>query len=112
MKRHVINLSSLDGKNGFRLDGTLAYDSSGSMVSDAGDVNGDGFDDLLVFAPGATYPGITYVVFGKSSGFSAASDLTSIDGSNGFRLIKMEPSRFFLVQPVVRGMSTAMASTM
>ncbi|TXI16783.1 MAG: hypothetical protein E6Q62_10780 [Nitrosomonas sp.] len=94
MKRHVINLSSLDGKNGFRLDGTLAYDSSGSMVSDAGDVNGDGFDDLLIFAPGATYPGITYVVFGKSSGFSAASDLTGIDGSNGFRLIKMEPSRF------------------
>ncbi len=91
----IINLSSLNGRNGFRLDGTLTYDMSGGIVSGAGDINGDGLDDLLIFAHGATYPGITYVVFGKSSGFSAASDLTSIDGSNGFRLVKLEPSRFF-----------------
>jgi hypothetical protein len=29
--------------------------------------------------------GSSYVVFGKASGFSATMDLSSLDGSNGFR---------------------------
>ncbi|SFF14661.1 integrin alpha [Nitrosomonas sp. Nm166] len=85
----TINLSSLDGSNGFRLDGVAAYDFS-SRVSNAGDVNGDGFDDVIIGAPGADpngrYSGSSYVVFGKASGFDAALDLASLDGSNGFRL--------------------------
>ena len=46
-----LNLSSLDGSNGFRLDGVAEYDFSGFSVSGAGDVNGDGFDDLIIGAP-------------------------------------------------------------
>ncbi|MBP7112836.1 MAG: FG-GAP repeat protein [Nitrosomonas sp.] len=86
----IINLSSLDGSNGFRLDGMAADDLSGRSVSDAGDVNGDGFDDVIVGAfradPNGSYSGSSYVVFGKASGFSATMDLSSLDGSNGFRL--------------------------
>ncbi len=37
--------------------------SSGGSVSTAGDVNGDGFDDLLIGAGGESY-----VVFGKQEG--------------------------------------------
>ena len=48
-----LDLSALDGSNGFRLDGIDAYDYSGRSVAGAGDVNGDGFDDLIVGAPGA-----------------------------------------------------------
>ena len=85
-----INLSSLDGTNGFRLDGVTAYDNSGRSVSDAGDVNGDGFADVIVGALGADpngdASGSSYVVFGKTSGFDPAMDLSSLDGSNGFRL--------------------------
>ena len=87
----TLNLSSLDGNNGFRLDG-VAYDFSGISVSDAGDVNGDGFDDLIVGAPGAniesgtTNYGATYVIFGKPAGFDATLDLSNLDGNNGFRL--------------------------
>ena len=81
-----INLSSLNGINGFRLDGVAKLDYSGVSVSTAGDVNGDGFDDLIVGARGAGPNGSSYVVFGKASGFSAAMDLSSLDGSNGFRL--------------------------
>jgi hypothetical protein len=86
----TMDLSSLDGSNGFRLDGEAAYDYSGYSVSNAGDVNGDGFDDLIVGAPRADSngdrSGSSYVVFGQSSGFSATMDLSSLDGSNGFRL--------------------------
>ena len=71
---------SLDGTNGFRLDGIDAYDYSGQSVSGAGDVNGDGFDDLIVGAPGADpggrcYAGESYVVFGGN--FTGAVDASS-----------------------------------
>ena len=48
----IIKLSSLDGSNGFRVDGESEFDNLGRSVSGAGDVNGDGLDDLLVGAPG------------------------------------------------------------
>ncbi|MBX9736051.1 MAG: integrin alpha [Phycisphaerales bacterium] len=84
MATRSINLSSLNGSNGFRLDGVSAGDRSGWSVSNAGDVNGDGFDDVIVGALGASAvpygegSGPSYVVFGKASGFSAAMDLSSL----------------------------------
>ncbi len=85
-----MELSSLNGNNGFRLDGAAKYDFSGSAVSSAGDINGDGFDDLIIGAwgsdPNGYYSGSSYVVFGKASGFDAQIDLSSLDGRNGFRL--------------------------
>ena len=49
-----LDSSALDGTNGFRLSGAAAYDNSGRAVSTAGDVNGDGVDDLLIGAPRPT----------------------------------------------------------
>ncbi len=46
-----LDLSTLNGSNGFRLDGIDADDFSGKSVASAGDVNGDGVDDLLIGAP-------------------------------------------------------------
>ena len=86
----AIDLSSLNGTTGFRLNGVSSSDDSGESVSSAGDVNGDGFDDLIVGAPdgddNGSNAGESYVVFGKSSGFSSAIDLSSLNGTNGFRL--------------------------
>ncbi|MDO8341799.1 MAG: hypothetical protein Q7T48_01240, partial [Cellvibrio sp.] len=86
----TLELSSLDGSKGFRLDGEATGDYLGWSVSKAGDVNGDGFDDLVVGAYRADsngyYSGSSYVVFGKASGLSATMELSSLDGSNGFRL--------------------------
>ena len=86
----TLNLSTLNGSNGFRLDGVAQGDALGKMVSGAGDVNGDGFDDVIVgaflFGPKGNYSGSSYVIFGKAAGFSAAMNLSSLDGENGFQL--------------------------
>ncbi len=87
----TLELSSLDGSNGFVLNGAAAGDNSGRSVSAAGDVNGDGVDDLLIGANGAdpngNYSGASYLVFGASGvGSSGTLELSSLDGSNGFVL--------------------------
>lgn len=75
-------------KRGFRIDGAAAGDQVGTSVAGAGDVNGDGFADLLVGAPSAgnnsrAYSGSTYVVFGSSR--SANVDLQAL-ATLGFRI--------------------------
>ncbi|MFO1351416.1 MAG: integrin alpha [Gammaproteobacteria bacterium] len=49
----VLELSALNGVNGFKLSGVAANDVSGRAVSGLGDVNGDGRADLLIGAYGA-----------------------------------------------------------
>ena len=89
----VISLSTLDGGNGFRIDGVAAADFSGRAVSAAGDVNGDGIDDLIVGArsadpSGNPDSGSSYVVFGRAAGdtFAATLALSGLNGDNGFRI--------------------------
>ena len=80
----------LDTDNrGFAINGEAAGDRSGASVSNAGDVNGDGFDDLIVGASGASPNGSgsgkSYVVFGKADGKAVSlSDVAS--GIGGFAI--------------------------
>ena len=46
--------------NGFKLDGENNDDYSGYSVSAAGDINGDGYDDLIIGAHG--YPEVAIKV--------------------------------------------------
>ena len=86
----ILNLADLDGLNGFRIDGVAAFYFSGDSVSSAGDINGDGIDDLIIGAPGADPNGRTsgssYVVFGSGGGFSSTLNLSTLNGLNGFRI--------------------------
>jgi len=58
--------SSLKQEEGFRLNGVSPYSQFGKAVSGAGDVNGDGIDDIIIGVPLAeNRAGKAYVVFGK-----------------------------------------------
>ncbi len=86
----TFDLATLDGTNGFRIDGEAAGDRSGGTVASAGDFNGDGITDLLIGAGGVAangpYAGAAYVIFGSSSGFATTLQLSALDGHNGFRI--------------------------
>lgn len=86
-----LELSSLNGSNGFVIEGVAAFDKLGLSVSDTGDVNGDGLDDVIIGAFAAAvgpsgFAGKAYVIFGKNSqsNFNSTFDLTTLDGDNGF----------------------------
>lgn len=87
-----IELSDLDGSNGFKINGEFVSDQSGSSVSDAGDVNGDGFQDLVIGAPqakpnGQNSEGRVYVIYGGLNvGAGGVMNLTALNGTNGIKL--------------------------
>ena len=92
----VVDVSTLDGSNGFVLNGinggtTGSGDMAGYSVAVVGDVDGDGYDDLLVGARladagGNADAGQAYLVYGGAGGFSATLDLQALDGNNGFTI--------------------------
>jgi len=60
-------------------------DRSGYSVSGAGDVNGDGYEDILIGAysdeDGGALAGQTYLILGKSSGWAMYTNLSNADAS-------------------------------
>ncbi len=92
----TINLNTL-GSAGITIFGASADDQAGASVSGAGDVNGDGFDDLIIGAPFAdaagnlkSEAGESYVIFGGNSftgsvthlGTTASETLTGTSAVN------------------------------
>lgn len=91
----VVDLNDLangDGTQGFVLRGIDVGDEAGLSVGSAGDINGDGYGDILIGSPdasrdGQSRSGDAYVVFGKASGYASEIDLVDLasgDGSDGF----------------------------
>jgi len=84
------DLATLNGSNGFKIIGAAAGDLAGSSVHDAGDINGDGYSDIVIGAPHAdphgADSGAAYVIFGKAGGFGSSIDLSALDGINGFKM--------------------------
>lgn len=66
------------------LDRQLSLQYTGNPLSSAGDVNGDGYDDVLVGSPtaGAVSQGHTYLVFG-GAGLPGRVNLTESDDVSG-----------------------------
>ncbi len=67
--------------------GNAAGDQFGTAIAAAGDVNGDGYGDLLIGAPGVSNnQGVVYLYFGSAGGLGMFSDVTLSGTSGSFGL--------------------------
>ncbi len=87
-----VRLASL-GDKGFEIRGAIAGDQVGGAVSAAGDVNGDGYADILVGAAyddtGGTNNGAAFLIYGGQA--TGTVDLGSL-GTGGLRIIGDRPA--------------------
>lgn len=77
-----IALATLTPAEGFRLTGESSLRDAGSTVSGAGDVNGDGRDDILIGAPDGGN-GRAYLVYGPSAPVTSPIDLGALTAAQG-----------------------------
>ena len=86
-----ITLKNLALPQGIKILGANSGDNSGWAVSGAGDVNNDGYDDIIIGARYAnplerTNAGVTYLIFGKSDGFTNL-DLRNLALPQGIKIL-------------------------
>jgi hypothetical protein len=82
------------GSGGFAIYGGTSQNNNqanlGASVASAGDINGDGYEDLIIGAPGdATlypYAGSAFVLFGHAGPTLFSLNLGSLNGTNGFHI--------------------------
>ncbi|MFQ5600867.1 MAG: FlgD immunoglobulin-like domain containing protein [Candidatus Krumholzibacteriia bacterium] len=84
-----ISPAMLDGSNGLVIQGATRFENLGESVSDAGDINDDGIEDLVMGASharpdGKFGAGTACVVFGSDGAFPASLSVSTLDGTNGF----------------------------
>jgi len=76
-----LDVSALDGTDGVTIIGSDTFTVNGRVKS-AGDVNGDGFDDLLLQDDGATTDApVFYLVYGTDDDFGATFDISTAPAS-------------------------------
>jgi hypothetical protein len=83
-----IDLATITSFQGFSISGANIGDGCGYSASNAGDVNGDNIDDIIIGAPYATGGkdyGMSYVIFGTTNGFSDI-DLATLTSTQGFSI--------------------------
>jgi hypothetical protein len=84
-----LNVSSLNGINGVLFEGA-GISTLGRQALYAGDINGDNIDDFMISTINGSQNGASsgsvYIIFGSSNAWGATFDLTTLDGSNGFRI--------------------------
>lgn len=90
-----IDLSTFtSGTGAYKLFGAAGSANLGVTVGAAGDVNGDGIDDIIIGSSGATASGratagITYVIYGQDQVTATFADIdlsTFTTGSAGIRI--------------------------
>ncbi|MCT4635319.1 MAG: integrin alpha [Rickettsiales bacterium] len=88
-----LNVGSILETQGFSITGGSSYDYFGTTLSAAGDVNGDGYDDIIIGVPSSSSgDGKAYVVFGKASGFSDVN-VNALSSTERFTIYGAQDSR-------------------
>lgn len=77
----TILLDELPASAALQVGGASEGDALGAAVCGAGDLDGDGFEDLLIGAPGRGVGGSVYIIFGRGD-FTSSPDVASPDGSS------------------------------
>lgn len=85
------DLLTLNGSNGFRLDGSLQGENRGHTASSCGDFNGDGFDDVAI---GARENDVAYIWYGHAGEYVAHSTLANMAAGQGFRVTVSYPDQY------------------
>ena len=80
-----ISPSWLDGTKGFKTS-SFPGDRPSYNVGAAGDINNDGYQDILIGNWDSSNPAVSYCLFGKGSPFSPLVDLISLNGTDGFSI--------------------------
>ena len=94
---HPIDLGDVGGVvDGVRIDGKKG-DVAGAVVSGAGDINGDGFSDLLLGASGGGETGKAYLLYGSATGIGTAGslNLNALGADDGFQVLGIVPNDQF-----------------
>jgi hypothetical protein len=81
----AFDLNTLNGTNGFSINGLNAGEELGASISGVGDFNGDGYEDFLIGTVDSSF-GDAYLIFGKAGSFGSSFDLNTLDGHNGIWL--------------------------
>ncbi len=94
----TLELSDLDGTNGFTINGAALSDYVGMSVSSAGDINGDGNPDVIIGAEhadprGRNSAGKVYIIFGNST-YPKTIKLNLLDGVNGLTINGLDYSNY------------------
>ncbi len=83
----TLDVSTLDGTDGFRLDGSSGSGKAGNAFSAAGDLNGDGLADIIIGSEAAASGrGEAHILFGKSDGFASSIDLSCLADADGISI--------------------------
>lgn len=84
--RVMVFLGSATGLSGtfaWIMNGTMANARFGHSVSTAGDVNGDGYSDIIIGAPGHAGQGAVFVYHGSATGLHLTPAWTTLGGEAG-----------------------------